>query len=218
MPVSREELTDPERPLAMTRPEEHDVADSAGDQLHPSQDEGAHEDFAQLAVGLDERQQVVATDLDDLTDRSCPDLGEPAAARQHGDFARKHPGTERHHKLLAALRPTEDVDATRRDDEETRRLLARLYQHLAPLDLAPAPVRGEAGELRRRQRRIDVLGSLARGWGRARGGGGGHRRLLTSASFNGTAAGSAIILGCSSTPSFASTLVRDPHPQTIPFP
>src|SRR5207253_1742348 len=51
MSVAGEELADAGRPVAMTRAEDHDVADSARNQLHPPQDEGAHEDRAQLAVG-----------------------------------------------------------------------------------------------------------------------------------------------------------------------
>src|SRR5207244_10557722 len=84
MPVAGEELADAERALAMRRPEDDYVADAAGDQLHAPQDEGAHEDRAQLTVGLDERPQVVASDLDDRAVHSRPDLGEPAAARQRG--------------------------------------------------------------------------------------------------------------------------------------
>src|SRR6266513_3920482 len=96
VPVSGEKLPDAEGPLAVTRPEDHDVADSTVDQLDPTQDERAHEDLVQLAVGLDERKQVVATDLDDLAGGRGPDLSEPMAARQHGDFAGEHPGFERH--------------------------------------------------------------------------------------------------------------------------
>jgi len=111
---------------------------------------------------------VVATDLDDLAVRPCPDLGEPAAPGQHGRFTREHPRAERHHDLLGGRR-ADDIDPARHDDEKTGRLLARLHQHLAPLDVAPVPVRGDAGELWRRQRRIDVHRTPARG--RGRGGG-----------------------------------------------
>src|SRR5207245_4905790 len=84
MPVAGEELADAERPLAMRGPQDHDIAHAAGDQFQPTQDEGAHEEGAQLTVGLDERQQAVATDLDDVAVHSSSDLGERAAARHHG--------------------------------------------------------------------------------------------------------------------------------------
>src|SRR5439155_11507168 len=96
----REVLTDAQRPLAMRRPQDHDVADATVDQLHPPQYERTHEYVAQLGIGLDEGQQVVAIDLDDLAVRTSPDLGERGAAREHRDFAGEHPRAERHYDLL----------------------------------------------------------------------------------------------------------------------
>ncbi len=165
MPVAREELADAERPLAMRRPEDHDVADAAGDQLHPPQDEGAHKDGAQLAVGLHEGQQVVAIDFNDFAVRAHADLRQPRAARQHRRFAREHPGAERHHDLLGGRR-ADDIDLTRHHDEESRHLLPRLRQHLPGRDVAPAPVGSDASELRGRQCRIQTLGPLDGGRGR----------------------------------------------------
>ena len=66
MAVARQELLDAQRAGAMTRADEHDVAEPVRDQLHPAQDEGAHEDLAQLAVGLHQRQQVLAIQLRSL--------------------------------------------------------------------------------------------------------------------------------------------------------
>ena len=43
VPVAREEVADAEGPLAMARPEDHDVSDAARDQLHAPEDEGAHQ-------------------------------------------------------------------------------------------------------------------------------------------------------------------------------
>ena len=70
MAVARQELLDAERASGMARPDEHDVAEPVRDQLHPAQDEGPHEDLAQLAVGLHERQQVFALELDHFAQRS----------------------------------------------------------------------------------------------------------------------------------------------------
>ena len=177
MPVSGEELADMERSLAVTRPEDHHVADLASQQLHPAQDEGAHEDLAQLAVGLHERQQVVTGDFDDLAGRRGPDMGEPTAARQHGDFATEHPGAERYHEVPLGGRRTDAVDLALHDDEQARHRLARVHQHLARLDPAAAPVRRDPGELRHGERGINVVATRG---GVGRGGGsqlGGHRSL-----------------------------------------
>src|SRR5439155_9905222 len=113
----------------------------------------------------------VAIDLDDLAVRASPDLGEPGAAREHRDFAGEHPRAERHYDLLDGPL-AKHIDATRHDDEDPRRLLPRLRQHLSLLHVAPAPARGDAVDLRRRQRRVEAVGTRRggrpRGWGNER--------------------------------------------------
>ena len=42
----------------MRRPDEHDVPDPTRDQLHAAENEGPHEDLAQLGIGLHQRQQA----------------------------------------------------------------------------------------------------------------------------------------------------------------
>src|SRR5207245_9890287 len=60
--------------------------------------------------------------------------------------------------VLAGRSRTTRVDPARGDDEETRCALARLHQHLARRDPAPPPVRSDTGDLRRGERRIDLVG------------------------------------------------------------
>ena len=55
-----------QRAGAVVRSEQHDVADAVGDELDAAQDERAHQDLAQLGVGLHERQQALAVELDHL--------------------------------------------------------------------------------------------------------------------------------------------------------
>src|SRR6202040_262151 len=88
MPVAREELLDTEGARGMSGADEDDVTDSARDDLHAPQDERPHQDLAQLAVGLHERQQLLATHLDHRARLAHADADEPAAARQHVDLAR----------------------------------------------------------------------------------------------------------------------------------
>ena len=66
MAVAREELLDAQRPRAVSRADEHNISIAARNQLEPAQDESAHHDLTQLAVGLNERQQRVAIELDDF--------------------------------------------------------------------------------------------------------------------------------------------------------
>ena len=52
--VAREEFLHPQRAGAVRRAEHDNVAEAVGDQLDAPEDEGAHEDLAQLGVGLNE--------------------------------------------------------------------------------------------------------------------------------------------------------------------
>ena len=79
MAVPRQELLDSKRARRMIGSNQHDIADALRDQLHPAEDERPHQDFAQLAVGLHQRQQMLAIDLDELR-RPRP----PAGARTRG--------------------------------------------------------------------------------------------------------------------------------------
>ena len=91
---------DAERARGMTRPDEHDVADPVRDQLHPTEDEGPHEDLAQLAVGLHEREHVVAIELDHRARLPRAHADEPAATREHGDLAGELPRSQDGHEFL----------------------------------------------------------------------------------------------------------------------
>ena len=49
----------------MARADEHQVPHVPRNQDHPPQNEGSHEDIAQLAVGLHKSQQLIAVQLND---------------------------------------------------------------------------------------------------------------------------------------------------------
>ena len=66
MAVAGEELLDAQRAGAVHRADEDDVAEAVRDQLDAAQDERAHQDLAELGVGLHQRQQVFAIELDHL--------------------------------------------------------------------------------------------------------------------------------------------------------
>ena len=74
-------------PARVRRPDEHDVAEPVRDQLHAAQDERPHEDLAELGVGLHERQQALAIQLDHFARLADARADERAAAREHVDFA-----------------------------------------------------------------------------------------------------------------------------------
>ena len=61
--VAGEELAQAQRVGRMARPQQHGVALPRRHQPHAAQDESAHEDLAQLGVGLHHVAQALITDL-----------------------------------------------------------------------------------------------------------------------------------------------------------
>ena len=53
-------------PAQCVEPISDDVAEAAGDQLDAAEDERPHQDLAQLGVGLDQPEQLLAIELDHL--------------------------------------------------------------------------------------------------------------------------------------------------------
>ena len=105
--VPREELLDAQGARGVTRPHYHHVAQAVRDQLRPAKDERAHEDVAQLAVGLHEGEELLALELDHLTRLARLDAYEPAPTRQHGDFAGEVAGRKDGHELSPCRRAGE---------------------------------------------------------------------------------------------------------------
>jgi hypothetical protein len=163
MAVAGQELADAERSRTVIRADDDDVAEAVGDELHPAQDERPQDDLAELAVGLHERQQALAIQLDDLARFRGPHPHERAAAGEHGDLAaeltRPDGGDERRG---GAGRP-DDLEPARLDHEERHHRIARFDEHLAGADRPQRPMRREPRPLRRRQRREALLGGRGEG-------------------------------------------------------
>ena len=149
--VAAEEFLDVLGAARMARPEQHHVVAVLGRQRHPPQDEGAHQDLAQLRVALHQRAQVVAIDGDDRAVGGDARAHQAAPRRQHVDLAGELPGAVDDDRLLAIADRPHDLDRARQHHEEARVLLAHLDQHLARADVAAVPDAGDALDLRRRQ-------------------------------------------------------------------
>ena len=135
----------------MARPQQHGVALSRRHQPHAAQDESAHEDLAQLGVGLDHVAQALFVDREDRAALANADAREPgdSAQRAHlsGELARRQNG----HQLLAAHSGKLDLEASGEDHHETVVTLARLDQYLTGTRLDALTMRLEARDLRRRE-------------------------------------------------------------------
>src|ERR1700736_2759213 len=101
----------------MDRSDEHHVSESVRDHLHSAEDEGPHQDLAQLAVGLHQRQQLVAVDLDHLAGLAGDCAVERAPPRKRADLAGELSRSMDRYQLFGIARGAENFYATCDDDE-----------------------------------------------------------------------------------------------------
>ena len=108
----------------MIRSEQDDVAEAVGDQLDAPQDERAHQDLAQLGVGLHQREQVAAIELDHFSRFAGARPHQRPAVRQHVDLAGELSAPMHGDHRLAVVRELHDLDRPLTDQEERDALLA----------------------------------------------------------------------------------------------
>ncbi len=172
MDVARQEFLHAQRAGAVYRADHDHVAEPVRHQLDATQDERADQDLADLRIGLHDREQVVAVDLDDLAGLGDQRANERAASGEQVHFARELPGPVARDEVLAGRRRPIHVDAPREHDEERRVRVARVEQHFALRRVPAAPVPGNARELgsgQRREHSPDRRGVVRRhGCGRGR--------------------------------------------------
>src|SRR5579864_3113269 len=128
-----------------------------GDELHAAQNECAHQNLAQLAVGFDQFLQTGTVYLDDLSGLAHPCADHAPPARQYADLSEELSGLVHDNGVFAIARGKHDFHGPRSDHEERDVVVARLYQHLSALNRAPFSTRRDAGDLSRIKGWKDVL-------------------------------------------------------------
>src|SRR5438876_5743488 len=126
MGIAREELANLERARRKHRAEDQDIAEALVEEHGSAEDEGTHQDRAQLRVGLDEGEQPVSRHLDHLAWRRRANGGERAASSEHIKLAGERAPTIRRDELFTVARCTHDDELSIGDDEERILLLARI--------------------------------------------------------------------------------------------
>ena len=129
--------------------DEDQAAVAVGDKGRSPQDEGAHEDLAELEVPLHEHAQMLAIDDDDRPVAESPTADEGAARGEHVDLARELAGPMHGDPLFTAVDRVDDLDGTLDDHEEADVLLPELEEHLARTDAAALTDSGDAADLGR---------------------------------------------------------------------
>ncbi len=116
---------------AMHRANQHGVAEPLGDELDAAQDERLHQDLAHAGFVLDQRQQVLAVELDHFAAFDNAGVHERRSARQKvrltGELAR--PVIDNRH--LAGIGWARDEDPAADNDEEGHARVACPDQHIA---------------------------------------------------------------------------------------
>src|SRR5262249_39836605 len=135
-------------------------AAAVGDESYPPENEGAHEDLAELEVSLYERTQVLAIHDDDRSIDGGARANEIAACGEHVDLTPGLAGAEHPHHVFAAGDGAHDLDAALDDEEEAGILLAELEQHVARADVPPLADTGDSADLSRRQLRKHLVAAL----------------------------------------------------------
>jgi len=163
MAVAGQELLDTERSRAMARPDQHNISQSMRDQLHAAEEEGAHQDVAQLAVRLHEGKQVVPVNLDHFPRLARPHLDEPGATRKHVRLAGELPRSMDRDKRFAGAGCPNDFDLTSGDNEERHDPVAGLDEYFPTVNRTHPSVDGDARHLRRRQGRKHLVNGCGKG-------------------------------------------------------
>jgi hypothetical protein len=144
----------------MIRPQDDNVADTLRDQTQTAQDEDSHEELAQLAIGLQERQQARPVNFEDFTRLPGAHPDENPATRKDAHFTRELPRSKQRYLLLGGrFRYLDELQLTARDDKDAGVLGPGLYQNFVGFDLAGASLPGQAVELcfsQRWKQRVDV--------------------------------------------------------------
>src|SRR5262249_45927508 len=157
MPVAHQELLDAQGPGGIPGPDQHGIAEAMLDERQAAEQEGAHEDLAELAVDLHERPEALAIELDHLSGFGRADVAERGATREHGDLAGELARGKNRDEFLSLAARTDELEATGGDDEEAFGLSPGFLEHFTLLNRANAAVRRDARDLLRRQCREGVF-------------------------------------------------------------
>src|SRR4029450_435991 len=102
-----------------------------------TEDERAHQELAQLGVGLDERAQPIGAELEHLAVLGDPSARQAAPAVEQADLAGELAGTVDDDQIFLILVGPDDLQGAREDHEERRVLRALIEEQLAAADGAP---------------------------------------------------------------------------------
>src|ERR1700727_1702370 len=119
----------------MLRSQENYISRSPMDQLHAPQDEGPHENFAQLCVSRNQRSKLVITHFKKFAGRSYATSRQAAATRNHRQFAGKSSGLMFNDGTFTVQLRLHNLQASREQHEKRDVAFAWLKQDVAHFHL-----------------------------------------------------------------------------------
>src|SRR6478672_2964482 len=162
MPIPRQELPDPERSGVVCGSDDHDPTPVARDQLEAPKNEGAHQDLAQLRIGLHQREELLATEFNHLPWFADAQPGHRRPTRNQVGFSREAPGAMADDERLPSVGDLQRLNLARDHDEARHDPIADIDQHFPARGRSSSAVRDDSRELRGRQLWKQALGTRDR--------------------------------------------------------
>src|SRR5215813_402258 len=110
MAVPCQKLLDAERAGTMCRANHDDVPEIVGNHLESPEDERAHQDLAQLGVGLHEVEQLLPFELEHFAGLADPQTSYRTAATDHVAFAGELSGAVAYDERLPSFGRSQDLN------------------------------------------------------------------------------------------------------------
>ena len=158
--VAAEKFPDVLGAARVARAEQDHVVVVLRHQREPAQDEGAHQNLAELRVPLHEGPEVLPVDGDDRSVARRARAHEAPASRQHIDLAGELRLAQYGDRLLTVAERPYELDRARQDDEKARVLLADVDEHFIGTHVAPLPEARNTLDLRRRELGEHLRGAI----------------------------------------------------------
>jgi hypothetical protein len=147
MAVAGQEFLHAQRAGAMCRSQHDHVAELVGDQLEAAQHERPHENLAQLGVGLNQGEQLLARQLDDFAWRGYAQPGDRRPAGDHDGFAGELSRAVRHDQRVGGAGGPQGLHCAAEHQEEGDLLVPHLNEDLVASDRTAPPTGHDTGDL-----------------------------------------------------------------------
>jgi hypothetical protein len=149
MLIPAEEFAQAQRIGRVARTQQDHVPLAATDQFQPAQDEGPHENLAQLGIPCDERPQTIRTQFQKLTGLGDPAAHQAAPSGNHGHLAGELAWAVFCYQALAPTIRLHDLHAPGKQDEKRDVCIVGLKQDFTRLNVSEFAAGANAIDLSR---------------------------------------------------------------------